>query len=207
MIVTLAQSSADCIGIDADLTGVTVLAVGSSLPDMFSSIIVAKEGKGSMAVSNALGSNIFDILVCLGVPFSLKSAANNFLSTQVESDSLATESFVTFVATGAVTLLLLLGMMAASYGLRGGVRTMQLYRWQGILLIAAYAAFVLGYTCFDIEEEEVAEAAADALPLTTAAAETTTTLGAMMMATTAASMTTDVSLADPSMVHNRTDLI
>ena len=47
----------------------TILAVGTSVPDLLSSIIVGKQGRGGMAVSNAIGSNIFDILIGLGIPF------------------------------------------------------------------------------------------------------------------------------------------
>lgn len=48
---------------------ITVLAVGTSVPDMISSVIVAKQGRGGMAVSNAVGSNIFDIFIGLGLPW------------------------------------------------------------------------------------------------------------------------------------------
>ncbi len=51
----------------------TVLAVGTSVPDMVSSVIVAKQGRAGMAVSNAIGSNIFDIFIGLGVPWFIKS--------------------------------------------------------------------------------------------------------------------------------------
>ncbi len=51
------------------IIALTVLAVGTSIPDLFSSIIVAKQGRGGMAVSNGIGSNIFDILIGLGLPF------------------------------------------------------------------------------------------------------------------------------------------
>lgn len=54
--------------------GLTVLAAGTSIPDMMGSIAVAKQGEGDMAVANALGSNIFDILVGLGVPWTIKCA-------------------------------------------------------------------------------------------------------------------------------------
>lgn len=47
----------------------TVLAIGTSIPDMVSSVIVARQGRGGMAVSNAVGSNIFDILIGLGFPW------------------------------------------------------------------------------------------------------------------------------------------
>jgi Ca2+/Na+ antiporter len=51
----------------------TVLAVGTSVPDMMSSVIVAKQGRGGMAVSNGIGSNIFDIFIGLGLPWMIKS--------------------------------------------------------------------------------------------------------------------------------------
>lgn len=53
--------------------GLTFVAAGVSVPDALSSIAVIKEGYGDMAVSNAVGSNVFDILVCLGLPWFLKT--------------------------------------------------------------------------------------------------------------------------------------
>ena len=49
--------------IPAVVMGLTVLAAGTSVPDLLSSVIVARQGKGDMAVSSSIGSNIFDILV------------------------------------------------------------------------------------------------------------------------------------------------
>jgi len=49
--------------------GVTILAAGTSIPDLLSSVIVAKRGFGDMAVSSSVGSNIFDVLFCLPVPW------------------------------------------------------------------------------------------------------------------------------------------
>lgn len=50
----------------------TVLAAGTSIPDLVSSMAVAKAGEGDMAVSSSIGSNIFDILVGLPVPWIIK---------------------------------------------------------------------------------------------------------------------------------------
>ncbi len=62
--------------------GITLLAAGTSVPDLLSSIIVAMQGKGDMAVSSSIGSNIFDILIGLPFPWILKSIV---LSAQGES--------------------------------------------------------------------------------------------------------------------------
>ena len=55
------------------IIALTVLAVGTSVPDMISSVIVARQGRAGMAVSNAVGSNIFDIFIGLGLPWLLKT--------------------------------------------------------------------------------------------------------------------------------------
>ncbi len=49
-------------------------AVGTSVPDTLASVHAARRGLGSMAVANSVGSNVFDLLVCLGVPLSLARA-------------------------------------------------------------------------------------------------------------------------------------
>ena len=62
--VVLAQS----LWIPEVIIWLTILAAWTSVPDLISSIIVAKQGRGDMAVTNALGSNIFDICFCLWFP-------------------------------------------------------------------------------------------------------------------------------------------
>jgi len=57
------------IGIPSVVMGYTVLAAGTSVPDLLSSVIVARMGEGDMAVSSSIGSNIFDILVGLPLPW------------------------------------------------------------------------------------------------------------------------------------------
>lgn len=69
VLVEMAVHIAHVLDIPEAIIALTVLAVGTSIPDLFSSAIVAKQGRGDMAVSNAIGSNIFDILVGLGLPF------------------------------------------------------------------------------------------------------------------------------------------
>mmetsp|Transcript_17659 Transcript_17659/g.27765 ORF Transcript_17659/g.27765 Transcript_17659/m.27765 type:complete len:740 (+) Transcript_17659:2196-4415(+) len=61
----------DTLRIPLVVMGLTFLAAGTSIPDLLSSVIVAKQGHGDMAVSSSIGSNIFDILVGLAVPWLL----------------------------------------------------------------------------------------------------------------------------------------
>jgi len=65
-------SKLGCIwNIHPAVMGVTVLAAGTSVPDAIGSLLVARDGQGDMAVSNAIGSNVFDILLGLGLPWML----------------------------------------------------------------------------------------------------------------------------------------
>jgi len=64
------------VGIADTVMGLTLIAFGVSLPDVIASLIVVREGLGDMAVSNAVGSNVFDILICLGVPWFIQCVVN-----------------------------------------------------------------------------------------------------------------------------------
>lgn len=57
------------LDIPSIVMGNTILAAGTSIPDALSSIMVAKQGMGDMAVANAVGSNVFDIWLGLGLPW------------------------------------------------------------------------------------------------------------------------------------------
>ena len=76
VLVESAIKMSAILGIPEAIVALTVLAIGTSVPDTISSVIVAKQGRGGMAISNALGSNIFDILVGLGVPWLIFLAIN-----------------------------------------------------------------------------------------------------------------------------------
>ncbi|XP_053679406.1 sodium/potassium/calcium exchanger 3-like [Anopheles nili] len=65
----------DTIDIPDSVMGLTFLAAGTSVPEAVSSIIVTNQGHGEMGISNSIGSNTFDILLCLGLPWLIKSLA------------------------------------------------------------------------------------------------------------------------------------
>jgi len=92
------------IGIPDGIMGLTILAAGTSVPDLITSVIVAREGKGDMAVSSSIGSNIFDVLVGLPLPWIFASAINfdgGPAGLDVIADSLL------------ISILILFGMLAA----------------------------------------------------------------------------------------------
>eukprot|EP00062_Callorhinchus_milii_P013195 gi/632961013/ref/XP_007896520.1/ PREDICTED: sodium/potassium/calcium exchanger 3 isoform X2 [Callorhinchus milii] len=66
------------LGIPDVIMGITFLAAGTSIPDCMASLIVARQGLGNMAVSNSIGSNVFDILVGLGLPWTIQTLAVDY---------------------------------------------------------------------------------------------------------------------------------
>uniref|UniRef100_F7ENQ0 Solute carrier family 24 member 3 n=1 Tax=Ornithorhynchus anatinus TaxID=9258 RepID=F7ENQ0_ORNAN len=68
------------LGIPDVIMGITFLAAGTSVPDCMASLIVARQGMGDMAVSNSIGSNVFDILIGLGLPWTLQTLAVDYNS-------------------------------------------------------------------------------------------------------------------------------
>ncbi|XP_052359183.1 sodium/potassium/calcium exchanger 3-like [Oncorhynchus keta] len=69
------------LGIPDVIMGITFLAAGTSVPDCMASLIVARQGLGDMAISNSIGSNVFDILVGLGLPWLLQTLCIDYGST------------------------------------------------------------------------------------------------------------------------------
>merc|ERR1711987_6899 len=59
------------LDIPTAISGMTIIAAGTSVPDLISSVIVARNGHGDMAVSSSVGSNIFDVTVGLPFPWLL----------------------------------------------------------------------------------------------------------------------------------------
>ena len=102
VLVEAAVGISDILHIPKAIVALTVLAVGTSVPDLISSVIVAKENRGGMAISNGIGSNIFDILVGLGFPFLLMIIISG-KEVVAQAGDLMTSAFVLF---GTVVLLL-----------------------------------------------------------------------------------------------------
>ncbi|XP_035865261.1 sodium/potassium/calcium exchanger 1 isoform X6 [Phyllostomus discolor] len=88
LMVWWAHQVGETIGISEEIMGLTILAAGTSIPDLITSVIVARKGLGDMAVSSSVGSNIFDITVGLPVPWLLFSLLNGLQPVPVSSNGL-----------------------------------------------------------------------------------------------------------------------
>lgn len=66
LFVDAAVSVARVLGVSERLVGLTIVAVGTSLPELVTSVLAARRGHSDLAVGNVIGSNIFNVLLCLG---------------------------------------------------------------------------------------------------------------------------------------------
>ncbi|XP_036290056.1 sodium/potassium/calcium exchanger 2 isoform X4 [Pipistrellus kuhlii] len=88
LMVWWAHQVGETIGISEEIMGLTILAAGTSIPDLITSVIVARKGLGDMAVSSSVGSNIFDITVGLPLPWLLFTMIHRFQPVAVSSNGL-----------------------------------------------------------------------------------------------------------------------
>ncbi|MBN3291343.1 NCKX5 protein, partial [Polypterus senegalus] len=88
VLVWMVTVVGETLGVPDTVMGLTLLAAGTSIPDTVASVLVAREGKGDMAMSNIVGSNVFDVL-CLGLPWFIKTVfVDNSAPVQVNSTGL-----------------------------------------------------------------------------------------------------------------------
>lgn len=122
-IVDGAVSFATQLGVSEALIGLTIVAIGTSLPELATSAVAAYKKNVDIAVGNIVGSNIFNIFWILGI--------SAFITPLPFSDTL---SFDIWVVIGA-TMLLFLALFVG--------RKHVLERWQGAVFVVAYLAYTL----------------------------------------------------------------
>lgn len=94
MVVKSASAIAAAAGMSDTLIGLTVVAFGTSLPELVTSLIAAKKGENDIAIGNVVGSNIFNILFILGLSSLISPIA---VSSEIITDSLILIGFSAFV--------------------------------------------------------------------------------------------------------------
>ena len=117
------------LGISPVIVALTLLAAGTSAPDLIASIEVARAGRGGMAVANAIGSDIFDVFIGLGLPWFVAIVFQGASSIHVGTDGL----WVSIGILVATTLVL--------YVFLETKRTLS--RIEGWILLLLYLAFVI----------------------------------------------------------------
>lgn len=122
LFVDGAVGLATSFGISQRIIGLTIVAVGTSLPELATSLIAAFRGHSDIAVGNVVGSNIFNALLCLGAAALIAPVQAPFASVQFDLVAL-----VVLTLFGAVSM--------------RGPRLIT--RLEGGLLVTAYVAFLI----------------------------------------------------------------
>ena len=117
--VDAATKIAQALGLSERFIGLTIVALGTSLPELFTSVMAARKGNADIAIGNIVGSNIFNILFVVG------------LSALVIPVPFMPEfRFDTIVAFAAAVMLFFCVL-----------KNKRLERWAGVLMLASYAAY------------------------------------------------------------------
>lgn len=122
MVVEGASDIARSFGMSDNLIGMTIVALGTSLPELVTSVVAAKKNEIDMALGNVIGSNVFNVLLVLGIA--------------------AVISPISFTQQNGVDILFLIGtsLLVLAYC----IPKKKLLRWQGLSMVAVYA----GYTVY-----------------------------------------------------------
>lgn len=118
LAVNGATGIARMFGLSETLIGLTIVAIGTSLPELVTSLVAARKGQNEIAMGNVIGSNIFNILLILGVS--------------------ATITPIPVLATSIIDTLVLIGVSVVFYlpAMRG-----KLGRAPGAVMVLAYVAY------------------------------------------------------------------
>lgn len=120
IFVNGASSLAATLGVDPAIIGLTIVAMGTSLPELATSVVSASKGNSGIAIGNVLGSNVFNILFILGVtgvicPLDIQGITTLDLSVMV------------------IAMILL---WLFSY------TKLRIERWEGVVLVLIFAAYM-----------------------------------------------------------------
>lgn len=120
-VVDSASALAIKFGMSPTLVGLTIVAVGTSLPELVTSIVAAKKGETGLAIGNVVGSNIFNILLILGV------------SSVISPIAVITDSFIDIIIVLTVCLVVF----------AFGKSRDKISRKEGIIMISIYIIYMI----------------------------------------------------------------
>ena len=120
LFVDSASSVAYSLGISEGVVGLTVVAGGTSLPELATSVVAARKGQSAIAIGNVIGSNVFNILMILGLTATISPLAIEGITTLDMAVMLVSVALVWFFSFTRYTV----------------------ERWEGGLLVAGYLVYI-----------------------------------------------------------------
>ena len=120
VFVDHASNLAFSLGISEAVVGLTVVAGGTSLPELATSVVAARKGQSAIAIGNVIGSNVFNILMILGL-------TGVICPLEIEGITLVDQAVM------LVSIVLVWLFSRTRYTVE---------RWEGVLLVCGYAAYL-----------------------------------------------------------------
>lgn len=124
LLVWGAVTTAQTLGVSDLVIGLTIVALGTSLPELAASVMAARKGEHDIAIGNVVGSNMFNILAVVGIAGTITPM------TALSPDILFRD--------WSVMMLMTVGLFIMCYGFRGQGR---INRLEGAVLLLAFAAY------------------------------------------------------------------
>ncbi len=112
-------------GVSDLIIGLTIVALGTSLPELAASVIAARKGEHDIAIGNVVGSNMFNLLAVIGIAVVI-APMNNIPLEVLQRDWI-------------IMLLLTIALFVMAYGFKG--RDGRINRVEGTILILCYIAY------------------------------------------------------------------
>ena len=120
LFVDSASSVASSLGVSESVIGLTIVAGGTSLPELATSVVAARKGQSAIAIGNVIGSNVFNILLILGATAAI---------SPLQMEGITTLDMA--VMFGSVALVWLFSFTRYT-----------VERWEGFALLALYGAYL-----------------------------------------------------------------
>ena len=120
LVVDSATAVASAIGVTERVIALTVIAFGTSLPELVTTIVASRKGESELAIGNILGSNIFNICVVLGIPVAIFGT--------VAPTSFAVYDLVALIGSAALLFI----FSATNHKIK---------RWEGVMMLAMFVAY------------------------------------------------------------------
>ena len=122
LVVDNATDTARILGLSERLIALTIIAIGTSLPELVTTIVSAKKGEQDLLIGNIIGSNIFNICVVLGIPVVIYGTITPNSFQVIDLIMLIASSFILFVFAETKKTIT---------------------RWQGCIMLIVYMAYYI----------------------------------------------------------------
>lgn len=127
LLIDYGSELALLLGVPSSIIGVTMVAIGTSLPELVTTLTAIAKKEASMSVGNIIGANVIDLTMILPVCSAVSAASGDKLVMGSQTTVLDMP-----VCLGLCCLAVLPPLLKGRF-----------YRWQGVLMLAAYAAYVV----------------------------------------------------------------